>query len=405
MVTMVSLDLYYQLAPCDRVFGSLFYKLKENSTTEVPTITSAVKAFVMPTGIMLQLKGLARCMFVDTGIYELLFRPLLSPEMLCWVNEFQPDIIFAQGYNLTFTWLPLLLKKATDAKLAFLCSDDWPTYLYSGQHGETTLFRWFMRPVVKTATHRLLSEVDVPFAFGHPMAEEYASRYGKKFLTLNHADNPVRFDCAEPQRIYPTDVTTIVAIGTFNRFRWPLLIDANDACKLLNDQGIKARIVVFSSAIDTEGAQALFDAPFIDVMPDPGNDLLPSYLKASDILLLAEGFDEGFVSAIKLSVSSKAHLFMFSKRPIIVYAHPNTGIAKYAQTYGWGRVVSHRNKEELMVAMREMIDDQNKSTQLISKADEVVTQFHSHQANRDILLQGLSVAVGNPCSPIRQWHH
>jgi hypothetical protein len=397
--------LYYQLAPCDRVFGSLFYKLKKNSTTEVPTITSTDEAFIMPTGVMRQLKGLARRMFIDTGIYELLFRPLLSSEMFRWVNEFQPDIIFAQGYNLTFTWLPLLLSKATDAKLAFLCSDDWPTYLYSGKHGEPTLFRWFMRPVVKTATHRLLSEVDVPFAFGQPMAEEYASRYGKKFLTLSHADNPARFDGAEPQRIYPTDVTTIVATGTFNRFRWPLLIDANEACKLLNDQGIKARIVVFSSAIDTEGAQALFDAPFIDVRPDPGNNLLPSYLKGADILLLAEGFDKSFVSAIKLSVSSKAHLFMFSHRPIIVYAHPDTGIAKYAQSFGWGRVVSHRNMKELIVAMRKMIDDQHYSTQLVSKADAVAAKFHSHQANRDILLQGLSVAVGNPCSPIRQEHH
>lgn len=380
---------YYKLGHCDRVFGSLFYKLKRSAIANVITSNSTDKAIVIPTGTMQQLKGFVRRMFIDTGIYELLFRPRLSAEMDHWVKEFRPDIIFAQGYNLTFTLLPLLLKKTTGVKLAFLCSDDWPTYLYSGQHGEPTLFRWFVRLAVKAATHRLLSEVDVPFAFGQPMAEEYVSRYGKKFLTLNNADNPLRFDIATPHRIHPPDVTTIIAIGNYNRFRWPLLIDANDACQDLYSQGTKTRLVVLSSSMDAEGVNALSAAPFIDVLPDPGNDLLPSYLKGADMLLLAEGFDEGYVAAIKLSVSSKAHLFMFSHRPILVYAHPDTGIAKYARTYGWGRVVSHRNKKELMVAMREIIDDHNKTAQLVSKADEVAAQFHSHQENRDILLQGL----------------
>jgi len=381
---------YYQLRSCDRVFGSLFYKLKGSATAEVPTITSIDKNFVIPTGLIPQLKGFARRMFIDTGIYELLFRPRLSAEMERCVKEFQPDIIFAQGYNLTFTWLPLLLKKATGAKLAFLCSDDWPTYLYSGQLGESTLFRWFVRPVVKTATHRLLSEVDVPFAFGQPMADEYASRYGKFFFTLNHADNSRRFDSATPHRIHPPDVKTIIAIGNYNRFRWPLLLDANDACQELHAQGIKMRLVVLSSAIDAEGVNALSTAPFIDVLPDPGNDLLPAYLKGADILLLAEGFEEGFVSAIKLSVSSKAHLFMFSHRPIIVYAHPDTGIARYAQTSGWGSLVKHRNKRELVEAIRGLIENQKQTDSLIARADEVAEKFHSHQANREILLRGLA---------------
>jgi glycosyltransferase involved in cell wall biosynthesis len=381
---------YYQLGSCDRVFGSLFYKIKESSTVEVPTITSINANIVIPTGLIPQLKQFSRSIFMDTGIYELLFRPRLSAEMDRWVKEFQPDVIFAQGYNLTFTWLPLLLKKATCAKLAFLCSDDWPTYLYSGQLGEPTLFRWIVRTVVKTATDRLFSEVDVPFAFGQAMAEEYASRYGKKFFTLNHADNSRRFDSATPHRIHPPDVKTIISIGNYNRFRWPLLLDANDACQELNAKGIKIRLVVLSSSIEVEGLNALSAAKFIDVFPDPGNDLLPSYLRGADILLLAEGFDEGFVSAIKLSVSSKAHLFMFSHRPIIVYAHPDTGIAKYAKSSDWGRLVIHRNKRELVEAIRGIIENQKETECLIAHADEVAEKYHSYQANNEIMLRGLA---------------
>ena len=379
---------YYQLQDCDRVLGSLFYKLKGN--TIAPPLTTTNNTFNTPIKKIQKLKAFIQRILIDTGLYELIFKPKISKEMKSWVEEFQPDIIFAQGYNLTFTWLPVLLKKATGAKLAYLTTDDWPTYLYSGQLGEPTLFRWFIRPIVKTATDQLLSAVDVAFAFGQPMTKEYSSRYDKPFITLNHADSQSRFDNAIPQRINPVDITTIVAIGNYNQFRWPLLIDINEACELLHKQGINARLLVLSSAIEPEGIQALSATQFIDVLPDPGNDLLPSYLKGADILLLAEGFDEGFVSAIKLSISSKAHLFMFSHRPIIVYAHADTGIANYAQEFGWSKLVTTRSKIELAATIRQLIEDKDQRNSLIAHADQVAKNYHSHQINQATLLTGLT---------------
>jgi glycosyltransferase involved in cell wall biosynthesis len=380
---------YYQIKDCDRQLGSLFYRLKSSVVDPIP-INTSVNTAVFSVAKIQKLKFFLRRLLIGTGVYELLFSPRLSKEMKHWVEEFRPDIIFSQGYNLTFTWLPVLLKNVTGAKLAFLTSDDWPTYLYTGQLGEPIFFRWFMRPIVKAATRQLLSEVDVAFAFGQPMTREYSSRYGKQFLTVNHADSQLRFDSATTQRVNSSDITTIVAIGNYNKFRWPLLIDVNAACQFLHNQGINARLLVLSSAIEQDGIEVLSSAQFVDVLPDPGNDLLPSYLKGADILLLAEGFDEGFVSAIKLSISSKAHLFMFSHRPIIVYSHSDTGIAKYAQEFGWSKMVTHRSTTELAEAIRQLIEDKKQRESLIDRADQVAKYFHSHQANQDVLLMGLT---------------
>lgn len=382
---------YYQLGATERQGGSLFYKLKTNEVSQASKDVASKHNTTFNNGVTARIKCLVMRLLVDTGLYELIFRPKISPEMKSWVENFQPDIILAQGYNLTFAWLPLLLKKSTGAKLAFLTTDDWPTYLYSGQLGEPILFRWMVRPVVKSVTRRLFAEVDVPFAFGQPMAEEYASRYGKKFLILNHADSQFRFENVEPLRIHPPDVITIVAIGNYNRFRWPLILDVNDACQELHTQGLNVRLVVLTSSIELEGAKALSTASYVDVLPDPGNDLLPSYLKGADILLLAEGFDEGFVSAIKLSVSSKAHLFMFSHRPIIVYSHAETGIASYARISGWARLITNRDKKGLVEVIKQLLENKEKTRSLIAKADEIVSLFHSHKANRDILIKGLSL--------------
>jgi glycosyltransferase involved in cell wall biosynthesis len=381
---------YYQLGPMDRQLGKLFYRIKKNANDKITIDDTINKHVTTKRRKTITIGFRLKRLLVDSGLYELIFRPRLSQGILEWVKDFQPDIIFAQGYNLTFTWLPILLKNSTAAKLAFLTTDDWPTYLYSGQLGEPVLFRWLVRPVVEAAIRRLFYAVDIPFAFGQPMAEEYAFRYGKTFFTLNHADSSLRFENAEPCRIHPTKVITIIAIGNFNRFRWPLVLDFNDACHELHEQGIDVRIVVLTSSIDPEGARAFSTASYIDVLPDPGNDLLPSYLKGADILLLAEGFDEGFISAIQLSISSKSHLFMFSQRPIIVYSHSKSGIAKYAEKLGWGKNVFNRNKREIVEAIKQLIVNKEEIGRLVTIAYDVAEKNHSHKINQEVLLKGLT---------------
>jgi hypothetical protein len=360
---------FYQLGPEDRRLGGLFHRLKAVELTA--TAEDAATVFTDNTPRMLtRFKSTLKSLLVDTGVYELIFRPRISQNMFEWVQEFKPDIIFAQGYNLTFTWLPVMLKQVTGARLALLTTDDWPTYLYSGQLGESKLFSWLLRPAVHESTRQLIHEVDIPFAFGQSMADEYLARYGKHFNVLSHSDDRRRFDETTPLRIHEPPVRTIAVIGYFNKFRWPLLQDVDESCRLFAEQGIQVRVALFSCGIDPEGESALATCSYVDILPDPGNKLLPGYLKGADLLLLAESFDKGFVDAIRLSVSSKSHLFMFSRRPIIVYAHPNTGVAKYAEIHGWGKVVTERNVTTLYSAITSLLNDAETADRLISQADK-----------------------------------
>jgi hypothetical protein len=181
-----------------------------------------------------------------------------------------------------------------------------------------------------------------------------------------------------------------MAVGTFNRFRWPLLLDADEACRKLNDRGISARVAVLSSAIDPEGASRLSKAQFVDILADPGDRSLPSYLTGADLMLLAEGFDEAFVAAIRLSISSKAHLFMYSRHPIIVYAHTDTGIAKYAAAHGWGRVVSERSPNLLAEAIFDLLSRPAEAEALVLRADQTARRYHANDTNQASLLNSLT---------------
>jgi glycosyltransferase involved in cell wall biosynthesis len=381
---------YYRLSPKDRRLGKIFYHVKSVAYASSATKISAPEIIDNSKRKTFVLKQWFKRLFVDTGIYELVFRPRLSAEMIRWVEDFKPDIVFAQGYCLTFVWLPILIKERFGTKLAFLATDDWPTYLYSGFLGGPKMFAPFMKPTVIAATNRLMAAVDIPFAFGTPMAEEYRRRYNKEFAVLSHTDDSERFEKSRPQRSHPEGVFTILAMGNYNKFRWPLLLDINECCSLLNEEGIPIRLAVYCYAIDPEGARQIAQARYIDLFEDPGNASLPSFLKGADILLLAEAFDEGFVSAIRLSVSSKSHLFMFSRRPIIVYAHPETGVSRYAEEYHWARTITKRDVGMLRDTIRDLLLNRTESNGLASSAEQVAVRFHMNSANRDRFLRLLT---------------
>lgn len=343
---------YYCLSKDDRQFGRFFYLFKGQDGFE-----NIIHKQHSHPEIKQRIKSLISNLFVKTGLYELIFKVKISKQMKNWINDFSPLIIFAQGYNLSFSLLPILIKRNFNIKLAFLTTDDWPEYLYNGMLGENKTLSLIARNRAQKLSNELIKLTDIPFAFGHPMAKEYEKRYGKHFEVISHSDNPSRFDYCQAKRLNPPDIFSIIAIGSFNCFRWPLLLDLNEACDRLNGEGIDVRISVMSSAIENEGRQKLMEAKYIDLYEDPGNDALPCYLKGADLLFLPEGFDENFVDAIRLSVSSKSHLFMFCQKPILVYAHKNTGLAAYARDFGWAKVLSERSAIKLAEVIIEQINN------------------------------------------------
>jgi hypothetical protein len=266
---------------------------------------------------------------IETGIYELIFYPRLSRELKKWLDEVKPEIILAQGYSITFTKLPLLVKKYTGAKLAFFTTDDWPRYLYSGNHGEIKILSFLPKLFLNKLFNQFVHEVDIPIAFGFPMQKEYTQRYGKDFHSIIHADNPLRFQNAIPKRLSNNETFSIVTIGTFNKYRWPLIGDLNKSCQSLKSKGINVQIQVISDLIESDGYSELKKMEYVRIYDDPGSEKLPALLKGADILVLIETFDKNRAEAIKFSISTKAHLYMFSRIPILLYSHPNTGISKY----------------------------------------------------------------------------
>jgi glycosyltransferase involved in cell wall biosynthesis len=356
---------YYKLGSQDRRLGSLFYRLKrdtldaENCKNEVSDSTASNHRKSVATWV--------KKWFIDTGLYELVFTPRMSLQMRTWINEFRPDVVFAQGYNLAFTWLPLSISEHFKLPICYYPTDDWPSTHYRVPQKIPSLLSWPARRAVAGTSRKLVWQSVVRIAFNPAMQAAYSARYQVPFDILMHGDHATRFANAPPKRLADPREYWIVSTGVFDWHRWPLLRDLDQACEILACKGHRVRATIFPVNWPTKDAVRQAQFRHVEFSPCPNHEEMASILRGADLLFLPERFDDT-VEDIKLCVSTKAHLFMFSGKPIVVYSALETGIAQYAQRDQWAVLVDKNEPALLALAIERLISDDAQRDRVIASA-------------------------------------
>lgn len=369
----------YRLDAGERRFGRLYYRLKAESPAAAPWTSPAAR---VPTGAQparLRLRAWVRRLAVDTGLYEELFPVRLSAALQDFVAAFAPQAILAQGYSLSFARLALLLADHCRVPLVYYPTDDWADSLYHPATSPARLLSWLPRRDTLRCARRLAQQATVRLAFNPYMREEYGRRYDRDFTVLMHGDDSDRFARLAPRRAVADAHPLIVCTGDFDIYRWDLLADMNRACDLLAEWGLKPCIAVFpvnySPALVAQAAAFRW----VRLAPCPAHDELVAFLRGADLLFLAERFG-GDVWQIRLSVSSKAHLFMYAQRPALVYSDPAAGVLRYAREGGWAATVDRRDPQELARAVRQLVEDPAVGEAFVRRARETAAANHDLHA-------------------------
>jgi glycosyltransferase involved in cell wall biosynthesis len=199
------------------------------------------------------------------------------------------------------------------------------------------------------------------------MREKYGERYGRQFNVLMHGDNIARFTSITPFRLVGPEECWIVGTGVFDHHRLPLLIDLEYACDLLTKTGRRVRATIF--AVNYQEVLSRLPRHFkhVAIEPCPTHNVLASHLIGADLLFLPERFDES-ANDIRLCVSSKTHLFMFSGKPIVVYSDPRAGVVRYAEEEGWAAIVDRRNPRLLANTIERILLDDSLRQNIVRNA-------------------------------------
>jgi len=363
----------YKLGQKDRRFGKFFFRLKGSSIGQSSYVISLDENFTKLNKFSFKalFKHKISKWLISTGLWELIFRPILSKEMKKFVVDFYPQVIYCQGYNLTFTWLPVMIHKKFHIPICFQTGDDWPSYLY-----KDSLIAFAIKPVVHRAVKSLLSKCAERLANGKLMADDYFEKYNMTFKPVMMCDDLARFREVVPIRVVSSDTRSIIYTGSLDNGRWISIIELCEAAKLIQIDGFKIMVTAFATHIPPEAVNKLREIDNLQIRPGPSHEELPSYLKGADILYLPETFDALLANAFRLSISTKAHLYMMSERPVLVYASPTTGIMKYANAEEWACTVEEQNLNKLAQGLLRLLTNTEYCKKLINRGLEVAAKNH-----------------------------
>lgn len=380
----------YCLQECDRLFGRIFQLLR-GAVVEMVALDRIEKQVNIHTdGLLWRWARTIKKRFgdwlINSGLWELIFRVRLSKSMVQFVEDFKPDLIYCQGYSLGFATLPLLIGRRCGIPICFQTTDDWPSYTYRGA---------FMGWLLRRSAQQLVATSSVRVVFGQKMQREYERRYGVQFEATYHLDDPQRFSSVPCIQVQPL---RIVYTGSLILRRYEALLDLLDVVRSLQDRIQPLEIVVYCTGLPKDIPQELLNSPEVKFFPLPTHEELPRVLASASILFLPESFNIAS-EMIEYAISSKSHLYMMSKRPILVYGPRSSGTVGYAIDGGWAEVVAIRNCDLLKQSLWKLLHDCERHVELNRRALECVRNNHDLVAGRERFRKSLLAIVRSaPCS-------
>lgn len=372
----------YRLGPTDRRFGRLFGRLK-GSALGVAAFSSQENPPPSPQASLRQRLryGLSR-LLVQSGVWELIFKVRLSAELRRFVQDFQPNVALCFGFDLSFMWLPLLLRRQLGLPYVVMIYDDWPSTLYAGHP-----LSFLMRPLVHRTFRQFVQRAAARLVFAETMQRAYQEKYQADFAVLRQCADSTVYREATPRRVGPENAYSIVYSGTLGHRRWEAILDMAEVLRRCAEEGLRAHLTVFAPPWDH--LPELQQLPHVSLAPLPAPPETPGIFKGADVLFLPESFDPQEARAIRYSISTKAHLYMMSERPILLYGPPEAGVVDYGLREGWAYVVSRRDKQALYEAVRALLSDERLRSQLVARGRQVVAQHHEAAVVREAFRQAL----------------
>ena len=304
------------------------------------------------------------------GLFHFKRRYTISNELLKWIYDFSPDIIYSQLSNIELISFVSDLQEKLKLPVAIHMMDDWPVTI-----SRPGPFQAYWHKRIDKEFRKLLSKASVLMSISESMSVEYLNRYGYRFVPFH---NPIdlKFWGGFSKKNYAINTPFVVLYaGRIGTGIQDCLVDIAEAIKGLVTDGAKIEFHIQTVSNDPV-LQRLEAYDFTRLKAPVPYHELPGVFAKADLLVLPNDFDKKSISFLKYSIPTKASEYMASGTPILVYSSTETAVIEHALQNKWAYVVSQRSVEKLRIAIYEIYSDENLRHNLASVAQKFSAEHY-----------------------------
>jgi glycosyltransferase involved in cell wall biosynthesis len=365
-------NTYYQIGSEERRFSFPFNLLNRkhySGLLDLTSVTSEAKETVTQSDSRVKLiMNYVLPALKKLGIGNNVFKTVLSPKLCSWLDEYQPDLIYAQAHDRTGVELVLQIHAYLQKPLIFHMMDDWVTLNEKAFAKQSELRK------NDALFKKLLNKASYLMAISEEMASEYKNRYHKEFAVFH---NPIDVDFwgkAQRKNFEIADTVSILYAGRLGLGIDESLKTIAEATKLVNSKlNISVNLVLQTKDNPAwiAGYNHVKHNTFVKY------EDLPATFSAADFLILPYDFSVKSMQFIGYSMPTKATEYMVSGTPVIVFAPAISALVKYAEKYRWAKVVTRNNVNLLADAITQLIENKDEREMLSKNAIELATRKHA----------------------------
>jgi glycosyltransferase involved in cell wall biosynthesis len=319
------------------------------------------------------------------GLFHCLSKIDLSEGLRKWIDEYNPDIIYAQATTRDAVLFCNAMREYIQKPMIYHVMDDWPSTI--SQKGPLKNF-WHKK--IDSDLRSLLDKATVLLSISHDMAAEYKSRYGKEFTTFH---NPIEIEFWKSHQ--RTNYTLPVSPVILYAGRIGIGIDTTlESMAQAIDKVNKELNTTVQFVLQTKEVPA-WTANYACVKHKamvPYKEL-PKVFAEADFLYLPYDFSKASIRFIKFSMPTKAPEYMVSGTPIIVFGPGETALVKDAMRNNWAKVITENNIGFLVDAVKAVIGDEMLRKQIASNAIRIAEANYNSVKIRENFKEVISSIV------------
>lgn len=300
------------------------------------------------------------------GFFNASYKIVLSEQLLTWIKEYSPDIIYSQPFKYSDMVFAKELKEKTGIPIAIHLMDDSVSFL-----NKPNLLYFYWRKKIRKTFIRLVESADIHLSISQSMSDEYHRRYNKTFIPFR---NPIEIDTWIPYIKSNWSLKEEVNIIYTGRLAIPNINALYTFCEVINDlniAGYRIKLDIYSIDVNLEFVSKIRDFKSVFVHKSVPFAQIPSLISKFDVAFLPIDFTQKGIKYARYSISTKTSEYMISGVPILLFAPEQVALTEYAKKNECMYAVSKNDKNNLSEALLVILNDEHLRESLAIKAIKV----------------------------------
>lgn len=340
-----------------------------NGNSSVPQTTNSLKYKLFHH---FSLKRLPFTVFFKNLLWE---RADYSAAMK-WIEEFNPDIVFFQGFSMKYGYkFALKVCKKLNIPMILELTDDYTESLY-----KYSLFERYNRKSYLKYFKEAIKFAVKTIVISPKMKNEYEKRFEGNFIVMM---NSVPVSETDAIRNPNAELTDFIYAGNVLLNRWKVLKDFAAALRKTNE---KATLSIYTPDIPPEKIlKEIRKEPAIRYGGNLTPEELAERIKRCSAVVHVESFDKLNKKITRLSLSTKIPEYMSSGALIVAIGPEDISSIEYLNENKIAYCITENNPDKIQYAVEKLYSPNFNREKYINTAYDFCRSQHSIEKNAETI--------------------